>query len=84
MVGVNVAEVGKLVDARMEREEVGEMISRNTIEAHGHFVTTVVYVTEAFPAPEGTGASTIHDVRYAVFVDGKPNSFGLIETVWGD
>lgn len=62
---MNTAEVTRLVRAELERGDIpAEVLSNNTIEARGHFITTVVLVEQSVRGGE-------HG-RVQVFIDGQP------------
>jgi hypothetical protein len=84
---VNISQIEKLINERMEREEVGELLNRNTVDdGHGHFITTVIWRTPLRSAPAGVKGKEYRyrETRYHVFVDGKPQSGGGADAEWID
>lgn len=82
---INTAKVTKLVDERLQREKIEEIISNNTIEAEGHFVTTVIWrkPEQTVPMYSDNGG----DIKYVetcwiLFIDGRMDSGGVVGSVW--
>lgn len=68
---MNTAEVTRRVRAELERGDIPtEILSNNTIEARGHFITTVILAEQSVRGGE-------HG-RVQVFIDGQPRcGFGF-------
>lgn len=82
---MNTAKVTKLVDEFLQRQEVEEVISNNTIEAEGHFVTTVIWRQPEQTVPiysENAKDAKYVETRWTVLIDGTPSSSGDVGTLW--
>lgn len=75
---IGMEDIAEKVDERMKRENIGEVLSRNTVDdGHGHFVTTVVWRTPKRDFEEADGTVRVwRETRYQVFVDGEAQSGG--------
>lgn len=84
MSALNAISVSKMVDKRLEREEVEEVIHNNTVLTEGHFVTTVIWRQPERTVPVGLpeDKKTYVETRWMICVDGVPQSSGIASTVW--
>lgn len=83
MSALNAISVSKMVDKRLEREEVEEVIHNNTVLAEGHFITTVIWRTPELTVPI-QGNPTYTETRWMILVDGESKSSAVSSTVWHD
>lgn len=80
---LNVNIVGKMVDKDLEeRERVDEVINNNTVEAEGHFVTTLIFRREPFNVSDLDIKQSMVETRFIIYIDGQRSMAGEVGTEW--
>lgn len=83
--GLNTAEVTARIRARLERENVAEVISNATVEADGHFITTVVWRQNPITLPIRGEEKCYTEIRWMTAIDGGDSiNSGIVSVEWED